>query len=182
MTDTPPKPASVKPPQAAPTKPRKPDAAPPKEPKQETRGRPPVLQKQLEETFLGLSMGVAVIGDSFDGEVIAENAHELAEAYYKLSLQNSAVKKALEAMMQTGAWSGVIMTTAAILVPILQNHGAIPAEIPHPFKKPPGIAINADTVPGEPMRTTPPQQGSAVKPSGARVPPEPPPGQHRYGS
>jgi hypothetical protein len=131
--------------------------------------------------FLGIGMGVAVIGDAFDGEVVAENAHELAESWHKLAQQNPAVKRALEAMMQTGAWSGVLMTSAAVLVPILQNHGAIPADIPHPFKKPPSVAINSDVrVPG--MAPVAPQQGSPVKPSAARVPPEPPPGQHRYGS
>lgn len=180
MPDSKPRPATVKPPPAATTKPRA-DAPPPKEPSKETRGRPPVLQKQLEEMFMALGMGAAVIGDSFDGEVIAENSHELAESWYKLAQQNAAVKKALEAMMQTGAWSGVVMVTAAVAVPILQNHGAIPADIPHPFRKPPAIAINADTrVPG--MTPVPPQQGSPVRPSAARVPPEPPPGQHRHGS
>lgn len=183
MPDSKPKPAAVKPPPAA-TKSRS-DTPPPKEPSKETRGRPPVLQKQLEEMFLAMSMGVAVVGDSFDGEVIAENAHELAESWHKLAQQNPAVKRALEAMMQTGAWSGVLMTSAAVLVPILQNHGVIPADIPHPFRKPPRIGgpvvyqkdgsapINANV---------PPQEGSPIKPSGARVPPEPPPGQHRYGS
>lgn len=183
MPDTPPKPAQVKPPKAAQTKPR-PDSPPPKEPSKETRGRPPVLQKQLEEMFLGIGMGVSVIGDTFDGEVVAENAHELAEAWFKLAQQNAAVKKALEAMMQTGAWSGVIMTSAAVAVPILQNHGVIPAEMPHPFKKPPGIANGRQfDGSGAPINANvPPQDGSPIQPSGARVPPEPPPGQHQYGS
>jgi hypothetical protein len=183
MPDTPPKPASVKPPKAASTKPPKQDSPPPREPSKETRGRPPILQKQLEEMFLALGMGASVIGDPFDGEVIAENAHELAEAWHKLAQQNSAVKKALEAMMQTGAWSGVLMTTAAVAIPILQNHGAIPPGVPHPFKKPPHIAAAPMfTHAGDPINgNVPPQQGSPVTPSASRTPPEPPPGQRRRG-
>lgn len=185
MADSPPKPASVKPPKAASAKSPKPpaDSPPPRE--SPGRGRPPVLKKQLEEMFLGLSMGAAVIGDQFDGEIIAENAEELAEVWYKLALQNAAVKRTLEAMMQTGAWSGVLMTTAAIVVPIAQNHGAIPPNVPHPFRKPPRIAMEQAVHhgPGSPINgNVPPQKGSPITPNGARVPPEPPPGQHKFGS
>lgn len=182
MPDTPPKPASVKPPKQATTKPKV-DTAPPKEPSKETRGRPPALQKQLEEMFLAMSMGVAVIGDAFDGEVIAENAHGLAEAWYKLSQQNAAVKKMLEGMMQTGAWSGVMMTTAAVTIPILQNHGVIPANVPHPFKVPPGGQVPVFNTDGAPINgNVPPQEGSPIQPSGSRTQPEPPPSQHPHGS
>jgi len=179
MPDAAPKAAAVKPPGAAKakeSKDTKPDTGRPV-------GRPPNLQKQLEDQFMTMGMMLSMV-DQFDGELVAENASELAEAWYKLAQQNKAVKRILEGIMETGAWSGVIMTTAAIAIPIADNHGLIPENIPHPFKKPPHkqSAVPMAGAPGQPAPTHAPQAGSPIKPSGARVPPEPPPGQHRHGS
>lgn len=189
MADSAPKPAKVNPPKeakpAAP-KPKPKDSAPPKSDR--PKGRPPELQKQLEDMIMTAGLMTAGAINEFDGEVIRDNAASLAESWYKVSQTNATVKRILQSMTETGAWSGAMMASAAIAIPIMQNHGAIPASVPHPFKKPPHLQPPAPSgpdpqgpyappTPGQ----VPPQQGSPIAPSQARTPPEPPPGQHQYG-
>jgi hypothetical protein len=126
--------------------------------------------------------------NEFDGEVIRDNAASLAEAWYKVSQTNATVKRILQSMTETGAWSGAVMSTAAIAIPIMQNHGAIPDSVPHPFKKPLRLQTATPNAPdprgpyAPPMPgAVPPQQGSPIQPSNAATPPEPPPGLHIYG-
>lgn len=196
MTDSAPKPTPAKPP-----KPRKaPQAAsasatakPPKEKSEKPRGRPPELQKQLEEILMTVGLMTSGAINEFDGEVIRDNAASMAEAWHKVAQQNATVKRILTSLMETGAWSGALMATGAVAIPILQNHGAIPANVPHPFKRPPHLQPQpqaqrpptmAHTPPtgAQPMPTpphggmVPPQQGSPITPSQAtHAPPQPPP-------
>jgi hypothetical protein len=195
MADSAPKPAATKPPPA-----KSKDKAPPasKPPKSDRpRGRPPELQKQLEDLFLGIGLMTAGAVNEFDGEVIRDNAAALAENWAKVAQSNATVKKFLTSFMETGAWSGAIMSTAAVAIPIMQNHGAIPGNIPTPFKTPPHLQRQQPATrprPTPPMPTapgmpTPPMaqqvpgqvpQGpgqSPITPSQAR-PGEPPPGVH----
>jgi hypothetical protein len=187
MPDSAPKPAKVTPPKEAKPAASKP-AAKPKDtppPANRPKGRPPELQKQLEEMIMMAGLMTAGAINEFDGEVIRDNAAALAEAWYKVSQTNATVKRILQSMTETGAWSGAVMSTAAIAIPIMQNHGAIPDSVPHPFKKPPRLQPPAPNVPdprgpfAPPMQ--PPPQGSVITPSNAQTPPEPPPGQHIYG-
>lgn len=190
MTDSAPKAAKVNPPKEAKPAPKaKPKDSPP--PKSDRpKGRPPELQKQLEDMIMMAGLMTAGAINEFDGEVIRDNAASLAEAWYKVSQTNATVKRILQSMTETGAWSGAVMSTAAIAIPIMQNHGAIPAGVPHPFKKPPhlqppqpptnGPDPNGPYAPPMPGQV-PPQQGSPITPSQAQTPPEPPPGQHMYG-
>jgi len=199
MTDS--APGRVTPPQPAKTVQKK---AEPKEKSNRPRGRPPELQKQLEEVFTGIGMMTAVAINEFDGEVIRDNAASLAESWNKVAQQNATIKRILTSIMETSAWSGAIASTAAVAIPIMQNHKAIPASVPHPFAKPPWISGGAmnqrgfvvdpnggvqqqfyyedPTMPGVKVPMVPPQEGSPITPSGAKNPPEPPPGQHKYGS
>lgn len=186
MADTAPKPAKVNPPKPATAKPKAEAKPSPKSDK--PRGRPPELQKQLEEMLMFVGLITAGAVNEFDGEVIRDNAASMAEAWHKVAQQNATVKRILSSMMETGAWSGAVAATAAVAVPILQNHGAIPAGIPHPFAKPPHIA--GRQAKPQPQGMPPnaegvqvaPQQGSPIAPSQSRQPPEPPPGQHQYGT
>lgn len=195
MSDTAPKPTRASPPKPAKTKaPATATAKPPKEKSEKPRGRPPELQKQLEELLMGIGLMTSGAVNQFDGEVIRDNAASMAEAWHKVAQQNATVKRILTSMMETGAWSGAVMATAGIAIPIMQNHGAIPPGIPHPFKKPPHLEPqqqaqqpqpampHTPAVPGQPMPTPPhgvmvaPQQGSPITPSRAtQSPPQPPP-------
>lgn len=192
MSDKAPKPAVTKPP------PMKSKDSKPKESKPKSdrpRGRPPELQKQLEDLFLGIALMTGGAINEFDGEVIRDNAESLAENWNKVAQSNAAVKRFLTSMMETGSWSGAIMSTSAVVIPIMQNHGVIPGNIPTPFKTPPHLQQQPQQRPTPPPTQsfpgmpTPPMaqqvpnavpQGpgeSAITASRAR-PPEPPPGTH----
>lgn len=192
MPDSAPKPAKVVPPKPAQAKPKPKEQARSEKPKSDKpRGRPPELQKQLEEMLMFVGLMTAGAVDPFDGEVIRDNAASMAEAWHKVAQQNATVKRILNSMMETGAWSGAVAATAAVAVPILQNHRLVPDNIPHPFAKPPRLVAAEQQrqpaqhphMPTPPQGGTqvPPQQGSPIAPSQAPQPPEPPPGQHRYG-
>lgn len=194
--DSAPKASKVKPPTPAKANPKSKD----KEPSGKPRGRPPELQKQLEELFMGIGLVTAGAINQFDGEVIRDNAESLAKSWNQVAQQNATIRRIIASLMETGAWSGAIMATAGVVVPIMQNHKAIPANVPHPFAKPPwitgelnqgfavdpaGVAVQYyedPTMPGVKIPMTPPQQGSPIKPSQSKSEPEPPPGQHRYGT
>jgi hypothetical protein len=191
MADRAPKPAVTKPPPKKSTDKAPPASKPAKA--ERPRGRPPELQKQLEDLFLGIGLMTGGAINEFDGEVIRDNAEALAENWNKVAQSNAAVKRFLTSMMETGAWSGAIMTTAAVAIPIMQNHGVIPGNIPTPFKTPPHLQTpqqaaqqrptpppQASGMPTPPMPPTavPQRPGeSAITPSQA-PPPEPPPGIH----
>lgn len=185
MADSPPKPAPVAPP---PDKGKKESKAKTKSDK--PRGRPPELQKQLEDMFMMVGLMTSGAINEFDGEVIRDNAESLAESWNKVAQQNATVKRILNQMMETGAWSGALTATAAVAIPILQNHGAIPASIPHPFAKPPHLqSPQQQPVQHPPMANQPPVPNavpqapgqSPIQQSRSHTPPEPPPmppGQH----
>lgn len=171
MADTAPKAAKVVPPgEKGGTKP------PPKKPTGKPAGRPPALQKQLEEFFMMGGMMVAGTINRFDGEVLAENSAELAKAWNELAQKNATIKRILEGMMETSTWSTVLMTTAAVAIPIAQNHGAIPPGVPHPFRKPPQVekAEQAQAAAQQKPPMRPPTVGpdlsghSPITPSNAR--------------
>lgn len=202
MADSKPKAAKVSPPPAAPVKEKdKPTGKP--------RGRPPELQKQLEEFFVGTGLVVSATINPFDGEVIANNAEALAESWHKIAQQNAFIKRILSSFLETSSWSAAIMATAAVAVPIMQNHRLIPAGIPHPFAKPPwltprmaqggwlvdpqGEAVRQEyyedplmpgvKIPMTPTQNRTPGEGIASIRNGARKgSAEPPPGQHKYGT
>lgn len=161
MADSAPKPAPVAPPPEK-DKPKK--STNKKEKSDKPRGRPPELQKQLEDMFMGVALMTSAAIDPFDGEVIRDNAANLAESWHRVAQQNATIKRILNSMMETGAWSGAIAATAAVVVPIAQNHGAIPPNVPHPFAKPPRVQA-------QPLQASPPpQQHQAAMPSQAPPP------------
>lgn len=202
MADSKPKAAKVSPPAGAP--PKKED-----KPSGKPRGRPPELQKQLEEFFVGTGLVVSATINPFDGEVIASNAEALAESWHKIAQQNAFIKRILSSFLETSSWSAALMATAAVAVPIMQNHRIIPAGIPHPFAKPPrlaprmaqggwvvdpqGEAVRQEyyedplmpgvKIPMTPTQNRTPGEGIVRSRNGAKKgTAEPPPGQHKYGS
>jgi hypothetical protein len=62
-----------------------------------------------------------------DGSAILAGAPALASALDDLAKENPRVRKVLEGMLATGAWSGVAIAAANIALPILANHDMMPA-------------------------------------------------------
>lgn len=100
-----------------------------------TEGKPPQSQlgKALYEQFSMLSLAVMSTGDFYCAKIIALNAAPLATAYDDLAKKNARVKEVLEMIVSGGAWTGAVMATAAVAIPIAQHHGLYPEEWPNPF-------------------------------------------------
>jgi len=134
--DKPPKAVSVDPPtsdsKAPPKTPRarkKGESAtdtPPKKPGTGKAGRKPELQSRIENGFLTIAFGVSVM-DFQDGQIIAENAENLAAAWYRVALKNEVVRKFFEVMTKTSSWGEAVVVTGMVMVPIAQNHDLIPS-------------------------------------------------------
>jgi hypothetical protein len=165
MTDSAPSAARVKPPTPAATKPKgDKSTSSTKQPSGKPPGRQTALEKQLEEFFMGTALIVSVAVDEFDGKVIRDNAESLAKQWNKVAQQNATVRRILTSMMEAGAWSGAITATAAVVVPIAQHHGALPATLPTPFVQSPKVKEELKTKAQE-MTKQPPQTGSPITPS-----------------
>lgn len=135
MPDTPPKIQPATPPapkqKSYETKKDEKKDTPPKAPKRPSRparqsaGRPPELERKLQEFFLNIALIVTPF-NQIDGQIIAANSESMAKSWGELAKQNAGVKRALERMMEGGAWSGVIFSTGAVAFAIAQNHGVLP--------------------------------------------------------
>lgn len=76
---------------------------------------------QLKTGLTTLYAGVGTMVFTFDqqvGQVILQNAENCAESLDQLARENPKVKRALEGIMETSAWSGVIMAHLPIAVMI----------------------------------------------------------------
>lgn len=105
------------------------------EPHQPKRPRPGPLAAKL--TGLAASVGTmaytagAGTGNAhlaYDGTVILAQAEALGRALDKLARENPAIRRALEKMVATTAWTELGMVSASILVPIMACHGFLPAD------------------------------------------------------
>jgi len=104
------------------------DTAPAKPPRDRSRERSRArvpLKPRLLEAIGGVGLMVSMVNPA-DGNAILAGAEQLAGALDNLARENPAVRRALEAALTGGAWSGVILAVAAIALPIAGNHGLIP--------------------------------------------------------
>lgn len=83
------------------------------------------LEAKLTE-FIGTAGMVVSMFNQTDGFIILSNAEPLAQNWTALAEENAAVKRVLNSMVETGAWSAALMATAAVALPIMDNHGYIP--------------------------------------------------------
>lgn len=86
------------------------------------------LEKELTEFFMMIAMMVSMVNPT-DGSIVGGNAERLAHAYANLARQNKAFRNFLEGMMKTGAMGEVFTATLFTALPILGNHGKLPAEV-----------------------------------------------------
>lgn len=86
------------------------------------------LEKKLYQFFITVSAFVSMFNE-YDSKVLEENAESLAHNWMALAEENPKVRRALEAMLETNAWGGALIATAAVAIPIMGNHGYIPARL-----------------------------------------------------
>ena len=104
------------------------------------------LEKKLLETVSSVALLLAAFNPR-DATVLLENADSRAVNWAALAQENAKVKKALEALLETNAWSGAIIATAATILPILDNHGHIPERFSAILRSPAATAGDSGTAP-----------------------------------
>jgi hypothetical protein len=122
-------------------------------PPRKRRGRPPgstnakarkaPLENRLEEFFTGIAMLVSFANET-DGMIVAANAKTLATAWGNLARENANVNNALETLLAGNAWSGAVVATAMVAIPILDNHKLLPGSLPFFNRKPVPVADDND--------------------------------------
>lgn len=126
MTDTPPRKTPTK---AAPRKATA--AATADKPK---GGRPSKLDQladQLAAQLAGVGAMVAVWNRD-DGESIIRHAPTVARSLAELGESSPSVKKALEGSVGAGAWAGVLVAVAPLVLEIVSHHSTIGADDDRP--------------------------------------------------
>lgn len=107
-------------------------------PKGSTTKAPPKSVGKIEETLnsyiAGLAMAAAASGDDVSAVVLTIRGPGLASAWAELARINPGVRRALERLTTGGAWSGVIMSTLAVAMPIAEAKGVLPPNVPNLWK------------------------------------------------
>jgi hypothetical protein len=80
-----------------------------------------------------MGMMFVMKGDAYCGMVLAQRGPALVTSWIELAKVNDGVKRVLDRMSSGGAWSGVIMSTSAIAIPMAQHHGMYPEDWPNPW-------------------------------------------------
>lgn len=132
-------------------------------------GRKPQLQAKLEELLASPALVYSFAGDEYAAHIIATRTPAMAQAWYELSQQNAGIRRMLERLTQGSAWGGVILSSAAVAVPLLSHHGVIP--VPDPFAALyPAPPVTSDgrrpIVPPPPSPAGDPAQSEGPAPSG----------------
>jgi hypothetical protein len=84
------------------------------------------MELKLAEFFATIGLVTSAF-NQVDGFIIVENSKSLAMSWTALAQENPTVKRAINGLLETGAWSAALMASAAVVIPILDNHGYIPA-------------------------------------------------------
>ncbi len=128
--------------------------------KKKSVGRKHSLKKELAELFAAGGTALAMV-NTYDGMVVLDKSERLAEELNDLAQKNDRVYAALENMLTAGVWSGLVMVTASIAVPIAANHGLVDRRLAPLF--------------GQPMPPEP--EPEASEPEGEHAGPEGTPGE-----
>lgn len=131
----------------------------------------------------------SALGDEYPTQVIKTRAPFVAEAWYELSKESPAVKRVLENLTTGGAWGGVVVTSAAMILPVVTYYFGPTATAMDPFS---GLFPPIELAPGQgapivppppaasPPRVSRPGGGATVEtddgPMTAPVAPDQPPG------
>lgn len=91
------------------------------------------IENALNDGLAGIALALQFQGNDVAAVIVSERGPKVASAWAELARQNSNVRKTLERLLQGTAWSGVAVSTAAMVMPLMQVYGAYPANVPNPF-------------------------------------------------
>lgn len=86
------------------------------------------LEESLATQLIGIGTILAIF-QPFDGIVISGNAPDTAAALAKLAERDPKVRKALERFVSSTSYGELAFVVLATVVPILANHGVVPAQM-----------------------------------------------------
>lgn len=92
------------------------------------QGRKLPFENQLRDLF-DTAAGAVKLADSFSGEIIGNQAEELAYGYAKLAKEDPRIKAFFEKMVTGTAYSAVAIPTALTVIPILWHFGVMPGKV-----------------------------------------------------
>ncbi len=99
-----------------------------------TAARKSPLDSRINASLIGLgsavTIGGSIIGSeplTADGQVIVQNAPNIADALSTLAKNDPRVAEALERLLSAGAYGGLITALMPVAIGIMANHGMIPA-------------------------------------------------------
>jgi len=80
------------------------------------------IQKKVEGSVAGIELMVRLAGDEHCADVIEGGTERFAVSLQNLADQNPKVRKAIERMLEGGAWGEVIFSGLAMVLPIVMHH------------------------------------------------------------
>lgn len=83
----------------------------------------PQIEKQLTALIAMPGVFLKARGDDVCGDALINGAANEAKALVNLAKQKPQVRKALEALCSAGTYGELMMSTAAIVIPIWKHHG-----------------------------------------------------------
>lgn len=89
------------------------------------------LKQQLTDLYVSIGTIAVTPIDRLAGVLLVTQAEDLAQTWIDLAETNTAVKKALQKLVEAGGWGGVIVAHGMILMPVLANRGLFPDHVAH---------------------------------------------------
>lgn len=126
-----------------------------------TAGQTPSV-KRLEGLIGSIGAGLYLV-NVYDAERVLQGGSELAESLHQVAKDNPAVRRVLNAALATTGWAQLGAALMPVLIPILANHGILPAEAAEAqgAPRPPGAG-------GSPTRpSAPAPEGNGHQPGAA---------------
>lgn len=88
-----------------------------------------LIVANIEQFYIGIGVGLTFVNATAnDGMVITQSANTLAESWRGLLDTNPKVRKYWERTLSAGGMGTVVLAHAMIAMPILRNHGLLPAK------------------------------------------------------
>lgn len=90
------------------------------------------METELAQFYSTIGVGAGMFGGNagnFAGQLVARRSGELASSWIDLAERDIRIKRAIQSLLQGGAWSGVIFAHVGVALPIAAYLGVIPEQM-----------------------------------------------------